>query len=717
MKNQKKYFKKKGLKASQKEVLFDVEHKVLKVYEEKKKQIKAGSQTTKGAENVIAVTGSRGMGKTTILNRFAVGFSKTQEFVPTAVIDASTVDENTGILATCIQKMWDAFLEKLEENPVGLNQSSSLTQSLTDGFNICFRSALSLGHSYREMAREMAMNPGQYEKIIHDRVSQQKNVRENFEDFIGALGQNIVGKSKKTHPKFVVFLDDLDLAKRDLVLSWARALVNDYKIDQVLWVLSFDRNRMISMLSNPKPEERNKKDLITGTHLLAKLVPTHLQFPLSAWTKEEQLEFQPFETTKEKPLKKLIKTAEKNHIIPLLPNNPRGLEGIYKWLEQHLASGTRYLSDQAILLKLAEVNNLTAMINLFGNIPPHQWITSLRWESDTLTKADWASVVQAAKTDEPIWGLPLPDKLDRRLKDFGAESFTEALCDTGLKGGAIQPFQCLNRLPFTSTRLKKSFSRISFPEADIREFFEDYPKTNGFVLFWGSWSGPDDSGMWEFKLGPDAFWSGLLELRNPLPNALIKELFLYEKDFEAQVLKITEEVRETLMDEREIKLLPRNFRALLVLVDNLMKAPWKELESKRTLWTPVTYTQCSAAFQLAALANAIWSDKDILKAILKHKDQPTASENGIEGDGGVEKKPPLFYFPKEPFSVISNLSELEIDQAYADLVEVLKNLEFDIVKSELKKQPLLIQTRKEIYKMLKKLLKLPVVTELRLKKE
>ena len=135
---------------------------------------------------------------------------------------------------------------------------------------------------------------------------------------------------------------------------------------------------------------------------------------------------------------------------------------------------------------------------------------------------------------------------------------------------------------------------------------------------------PDDDRDWIFEVGPKCFWDAANDLRLILPIDLFNAFVLDASDLAEKLTEFTKKHEE---------ILPRNFRALLLLTDTLHHAPWTSLASLRNFWEPLSLAQCAAGFYLSALISAYGLEP--------------SSEAGREvGDNAL-------YYPIKPFSAPS----------------------------------------------------------------
>ncbi|CAM2067499.1 ATP-binding protein [Sulfidibacter corallicola] len=771
---------------------------------------------------VVAIVGSRGSGKTTMMARVRDALCDTAGFQPTELIDAALIDPEAGIMSTCIRALADLM-------PNTSQSSDPATEDLRRSYATAFRQSLSLGEPYRQIAREMSMAARQYLRMVEDRVNETRELPKRFRDFLDIVRDFLhrTGSDRVSSepPRIIVFLDDLDLAPSALLSPWAKAMIADFRCEGLTWVLSYNDTRMVSALSDSHIDG-NQPDRETGDALLNKLVSGNDQFVLDSWPAREREEFLPLipliqdvtersdsvseegEAKKKTPtLAQLLEQFDNGHLKLLLPGTPRGLERLYEWLARHradrdlqkstgtedgithpterhseslenlstqgtdLSTGTNdrpstrvhqsvdpYLDSHTVLSKLAEVNHWDSVTQFLRTVPSSRIASKFSWNSESnIPPADWAELINSIRSADhamPLWELPLPHLLDRWEEVARGEALTEVLCYLALRAESMSPYQLLTRMPFTKNRLDRCVIKCRFHEYKLDRYLKDFGDQTGAYLFWGRWSKSEDRGIWNFTLGPCLFWEQLFDLRDGYPRDLLKALYYHEEKLESHLKTIFAENAKTferlnLVSEvgGQTGFLPRSLRALILLVDALERAPWRELEARQNHWSPVTLVQCVSAFQLAAVAYRIWSDDEIA-AGLRAKDTdtqfgscssawdaPGAPAGQAKESVGEERReeehsqatkrskepaPIILYFPSEAFSRISLEDEEAIDHAYHVLIETLVSMTAE-KRAELARESRsegisFADSQRDLLNLLEKMLQLPAVTALKLPK-
>ncbi|CAM2011239.1 ATP-binding protein [Acanthopleuribacter pedis] len=639
---------------------------------------------------VIAIVGSRGSGKTTMMQRVHEAVDADPCFAVTEIIDAALIDREAGILSTCIQALFDTGKP--------YSKFSETERDLKNAYEETFRQSLSLGDSFRQIAREMSMAPKQYLSTVEKRVLESRKLPEQFEDFLGQLREyrrkSSNPKNDKT-PRMVVFLDDLDLAPTELLRPWAKAMVAHFAIDGITWVLSYNQKRMVDALSSPRIHHKKKKpDRETGDALLNKLVSGNDQFVLGGWSTEDRANFLPLHhqdphatnNTDEKPptppsLQGLLERSGNHHLLLLLPGTPRGLEQLYEWLDrteterndqqatanspapaESLATTTaskqqpegeqpnskeqgdtaKYsdnLDPHVAMVKLAEVNHWKSFSGYLKSVPSNRIACKFTWSPDiSVSAGDWVELLRSAKTiprTTPLFEMPLPTLVRKQwTKIAQGEALTEVLCHLALRTETMTPYQLLGRMPFTHSRLNLCQIKCRFHENKLDRFLKDFGEQTGHHLFWGAWHKADDQGMWHFTLSPQLFWEKLLNLREGYPRDLLKALYYHQETLETHLEQVFNDNDTAFKSQFDLTgeglqrgFLPRSLRALILLVDALERAPWHELEARQNHWSPITLVQCASAFQLSALAYRLWPDEIIFDCLSASAKQ-TEEEKG-----------------------------------------------------------------------------------------
>lgn len=549
-----------------------------------------------------AVVGPRGIGKSTVLSALRWDLEherdrQNQWLVPLPILDAAIVHDDLGLAAATIRELYRTIEEKVLPSGGG-DRRHELPEKLNGSFKRCVESALLQEESHRRLAQELAMTPGHYGKIVFDANDRKSRIGSEFKQFIDDLVEmhRVLSRSAETKlaPAFVVLVDDLDLGPSRAVPRWVRSLLTDYCDQRVYWIIAFHREPLIQLLSRPpEGDGRVKASPANGQALLSKAIPNSRQWELRRWTVQERQEFQPLpsnsgKTKESEPasLRDLLVRAGRGELLTLLPAHPRALEGEYIRLQ----SGDP-LSAEEMLRRIALVSGEAELVRRLDERGGPLLGSSLSWQPEDIGEAGWQALVEAARNDDPLWGLPLPERFNRLVSGPDPEAYLETLLDIALDKGKLTPYQLLQRLPFASARLKGAHSLLRIPEPDVRRYFS--PESAGATelvstaLGWQRWSDDADKDrFWTVALGPTDFWELCLDQRTASPESLFKTLSL-------------ERIPVAPRPIGAAAFLPNRLRPLILLVDGLSRSAWQALSTARTFWRPLTFTRCVAAFTLA----------------------------------------------------------------------------------------------------------------------
>jgi hypothetical protein len=591
-----------------------------------------------------AIVGPRGIGKSTVLAALKWDLenaleSQTRHLIPLPILDAAIVHDDLGLAAAMIRELYRTIDEA--RSPRGRDRSHELREELDRSFKRCFESALLQEESHRRLAQELAMTPGHYGKIVFDANDRKHHIASEFGKFLDALLEmhrtlSLLPADVKQTPAFVVLVDDLDLGPSRAVLRWVRSLLTDYCDPRVYWILAFHREPLIRLLSlPPEGDDRIEAASTNGQALLGKAVPSSRQWELRRWTAQERQEFRPLpsnsgngKTTPQPPtLRDLLTKVGRGELLTLLPAHPRALEGEYV----RLLDGDPP-SVEEMLRRIALVSGEAELVRRLDERGAALLGSSLSWkQSEKIGEAGWQALVEAARSGDPLWGLPLPESFAGLVSDSDPEGYLETLLDIALEKERLTPYQLLQRLPFAGDRVTGARSEIRMPEPDVLRYFS--PDSAGATelvstaLGWQHWSeDADRDRFWTLALSATSFWELCFDQRTASPDPLFKALSL-------ERIPVAPRPADT------PAFLPKRLRPLILLVDGLSRSAWQALSAARTFWSPLTFTRCAAAFTLAGYVRhtPLGTKKEIPK--LYHLTDPKASRELLAlKEADVEKE-------------------------------------------------------------------------------
>ncbi len=597
-----------------------------------------------------AVVGSRGSGKSTVLGEIerliAAPADETggPRIFVTRLLDAATVPEDLGLGAATLRRLYDCASRSSEEQSPWPPPSTSgpwsaapetgalLGQELRRAYEDCVQQILVQEESYRALAQDLAMSPLHYSKMVLDSAYQREQIPAHLTRLLDGLERALPdskprpNRSERKSVVFTVLIDDLDLAPPSSLRRFLRALLADYRDARLRWVLGFDRAHLLDVLAGSQRESSDvalfRGDLTNAQALLSKVVPNHRQHELPRWNHARRLEFRPLAPTtlsapqgREAPtLRALLQSRNLGELLPLLPSSLRGLEELHAWLDplqvpqvdEGSSDGARQIQDYkaSALVKMVRIAGADGLAARLEERGVEQFAVGLRFRRDSLPPHAWRALIASAHAEAPLAELPEPDGWDGQFEPLCTEAFLESVLTLALGSGRLDPSRLLRQLPFLEERLQRACCELTVPENDLRRYFTLTQGGAGGVtsaLLWQEWAERvDTDGYWRARIGPLSFLEALDQQRS-LEPALFRVLSLGS----LAPIQRNGHANPTGPRPNTEKLgqwqLPKNFRALLRLVDGLDRAPWAELSNATNLWTPLAFTRCSAAFTLAAL--------------------------------------------------------------------------------------------------------------------
>lgn len=557
-----------------------------------------------------AVVGPRGIGKSTVLAALKWELEQPTSrsdrgLIPLPVLDAATVQSDLGLAAATIRSLYHTVETKEKSGPAAhRGRTYESLERLKASYKHCMESALLQEESHRRLAQELAMTPGHYGKIVFEANDRKARIPEHFKEFVSDLSKayravsfNSESMTAGPEPTFVVLVDDLDLGPSRAVLRWVRSLLTDYADPRVYWILAFDRGPLIKLLSLPHEDNDRTEPIPTnGLALLSKAIPSSRQWELRRWRADERQEFKSLprssgtaQRAESRTLRELLIAAGRGELVTLLPAHPRALEGEYVRLLGELDCAPP--SVEVMLRRIALVSSEAELVRRLDERGGALLGSSLFWQREEMREARWRALVETARNDHPLWGLPLPDGFSQLVSGPDPEAYLEALLDVALAEGRITPYQLLQRLPFLNALLGRARSELRVPEPAVSRYFSPESKEAtelvSTALGWQHWSeDADRDRFWTLKLGPSYFWELCLDQRTASPESLFKILFLERIPLAPRLTGASD-------------FLPNRLRPLILLVDGLNRSAWEALSAARTFWSPLTFTRCAAAFTLA----------------------------------------------------------------------------------------------------------------------
>ncbi len=418
---------------------------------------------------------------------------------------------------------------------------------------------------------------------------------------------------------FILVLDDVDLA-RDGLRGLIRSLLDELHQPRLILVLGADLPRLENRVAGSAGEDRaslqemnrleeafrNPSELGAARDLLYKALPQKNREWLRPWKEEDRWTFPPrpaLAFPSEKSLKDLLTERTWGVAIrnpALLPIFPRALESLWFALwgldkGKKPRTNTRKMlgTVEDYLAYLGEARGEHDLARRISTRPASAWTRHLTWSEKPIDDSQWEHMVAAALEGTPLLGfhagsdaLQLPER-----SSSAAALWIELLLDLSLESGHLTSAELIRRFPRMSDLVDQAQIWTDFHRDEMAEQLR---LARGSVMAKLAWT-RFDVVLDRHGVLPEEFDAriGLAPLRevaegrrNAWPTPLVQGLYLqrsavldarqrdYDKDGGENDDKADGENGDNVGANA---LLPRAVRPLVVFIDSLSRAPWRQL--------------------------------------------------------------------------------------------------------------------------------------------
>ena len=501
-----------------------------------------------------------------------------------------------------------------------------------------------IGAAYNELSLELSSTPEDYGEYrargLHVRLALEAELSGWLEKFFKFLN-----KQRQNQKILVVLLDDFDLVPAAALETqrWIPSLLGELAQRRLVCVLSADFHRLehLSWYGNKHTDDE------TGRALVNKLFPPQNRVSISAWSNRSRLHFRPNgqERNSRPNLWELIQAKLDGEVLSegliysLLPDFPRGLEGLYLSLLPKPASmddtATKRESDANPFLSLLATNRKESLLaRRLDFLNSEAWVAELRFEDKDMTVERWATLVQRAslrpqfrihmqmkETEAETQCLPElellikyekpdfsyvkasageshdPQRHDdlhtRPLRDANEGErglWAELLWDMNLARSPRHRVGLLLGWKPTHSRLDRAGFELQFNLEFMRKFILNNPQVEQAVFYWMQ-EMDEPRG---YTIGWPPLFAALRGERDAFSPEFFGDLWLANP-----LLLQGERPCPDVLD-----LLPNRLWSLILFTDGLYRCPWLTF-SGASIWMVSTYIGLAAAFVRSAYAYAL----------------------------------------------------------------------------------------------------------------
>lgn len=612
--------------------------------------------------NTFGIFGPRGAGKTTLLSHVSPPFHENvggglkaslDKLIFPPPIDCSSLRQE-------IHPGMAVFLSlrkilRGEDHPMAVGTRNfdtlnlKIRQELEDELNQLLGLYSQVGESYHNFCSEISSTPDDRVHYINQGLLSRMELGEKITSWLDkaleALGSQV----------FVVRLDDFDLVDGHRIRDWMLTLLDEFRQPRLLFVLAADFYRLSHLSWDPERDFDDK----TGRALLDKFLPLQNCIHLSAWSSENRESYKPHSETditlgqcigRQMPDRDIFQPLQPI-VLELLPRWPRGLQSLYASLFR-LAElnepGSQMAADERLkrLLRfLARSRGEQLLARRLDEDELRSWVVNLKFKAEVLSLEDWQTLVELAgrrasltkeslaalhglepvlegiedtpniKVSQTTRTVEIPDLWSRAsispdplrhdllhvlpLRDAEKADqglWTELLIDTGFLSAPHRRADFLVRWAPVRDRSARCSLDQRFSRRELRAFFQENAGALSVdVLAWLREDGTDTRGE-KVRFG----WQPLVEsLRdaNTFWSSRLAEILLVRP----------EDVRSRDAGQQSFdpaRLLPSRLWALILLIDQLDRCPWRAFSVARG-WFVSTYLCLAAAFVRSAYVAAL----------------------------------------------------------------------------------------------------------------
>lgn len=633
--------------------------------------------------STFGILGGRGAGKSTLLTHFCLQISKqNKRHDKNALSLREKVIVFKALDCSVLPRDCEPGMVVLSHILNGLKQADSLLnkikpaqrQELLEELEHIIGLYTHVGDGYNDFSLELSSTPEDYGNFLAKGLDDRLNLKEQLSCWLKKLFKALRQESyddpcentKKPSPSILVIpLDDFDLAyDGNQIRKWLASLLDELCQSRLVFVLTADFYRLehLNWKANDHIDDK------TGRALLNKLLPLQNRIMLLPWHGGCRANFKPSEVKESmqiscccgnrvslknanapelncpkcqqilsanKTLWQIIEKVSNPEysnpavVYSLLPELPRGLEGLYLALQE--TRSAMVPEDFWHLLATSRSEPLLSRRFLHGN--KETWALELHLEDRDMSVEQWAVMVDnAAKRAKPFFKeskeektiefldsltpMDLVIKGDREDMEANYKSsntkhdplyhdqlhirplrdaaeierplWVELLLDNELADNSRYRSQFLLDWRPLKARLDLAKFYFSGTLTGLVELWENNPGIGRSVFYW-----LHHQSVSSFNIGWPPLFAALREERNPIDPNLFTRLYVDPRQIEGDTP--TADVLE---------LLPNRLWALILFVDGLHRCPWSAF-SGASVWPMEIYLGLAAAFVRSAYAYAL----------------------------------------------------------------------------------------------------------------
>lgn len=641
--------------------------------------------------STIGILGGRGAGKSTVLNHFVIRIN--QKIMEREVSPLDRLKDKLIVLnpldCSVLPRDCEPGMVVLSHLLNSLKKPNSPLSNIADQDRKELLGELEeyiiglytrIGTAYNELSMDLSSTPDDYGVFLTQGLNDRLSLKDRITLWLSKLFKVLNAKqisslyekpNTSNYSILVVPLDDFDLAPGEQIRKWLQSLLDELCQYRLIFVLTADFYRLEHLIWDAKENFDDK----TGRALLNKLMPLKNRVKLDPWQGNYRAMFKPSDVKQSSKIAcccgttVLLKDANNSElncpkcqqvltvnptlwflvertlnelhsnpalVYALLPDLPRGLEGLYYALQEYYHSNENLPIDPELFWHLLATSRSEPLLaRRFSNSPKETWATEFDLEGRNLLVEQWANLVErSVERAKPYWkieqkkdvptktfadGLKPMDlviKTDREnlranyrhsksnqsplfhdqlhirpLRDaveIDRPLWVELLLDNELADSPRYRSQFL--LDWRPLNERLETVHFFFPSSIKRfvELVEDNPDIERSVFYWLHQA----SGL-SFNIGWLPLFSALREERNPIDPSLFNRLFVDPRLLQGRT-----------PDNTALEILPNRLWAMILFVDGLHRCPWSAFSSS-TVWMMATYIGLAAAFVRSAYAYAL----------------------------------------------------------------------------------------------------------------
>lgn len=641
--------------------------------------------------STIGILGGRGAGKSTVLNHFVIRVTQKQiereespldrlkdKVIVLKPLDCSVLPRDCEPGMVVLSHILNGL--KHPNNPLGKINEQDRKDLLNELDEHIIGLYTKIGATYNEFSMELSSTPDDYGVFLAQGLNDRLSLKDRITCWLSKLFKTLNAKqilgpcekqNKTSYSILVVPLDDFDLAPGEQIRKWLQSLLDELCQYRLVFVLTADFYRLEHLIWDAKDNYDDK----TGRALLNKLMPLQNRVNLAPWQGNCRAMFKPSDVKQSSKIScccgttLLLKDANNPElncpkcqqilsanpvlwflvertlkafysnpalVYSLLPDLPRGLEGLYYALQEYYQSKENLPIDPEVFWHLlATSRSEPVLARRFSNGSKETWATEFGLEDRDMPVEQWTNLLErSVERAKPYWKIEQENNIKIKKFEDGLkpmdlvietdrENLKENFKQTNSRRAPmfhdqlhIRPLRdaieidrplwvelLLDNELADSPRYRSQFlldwrplnKRLEtvhffFPSSIKRfvELVEDNPDIERSVFYWLHQA----SGL-SFNIGWLPLFSALREERNPIDPSLFNRLFVDPRLLQGRT-----------PDNTALEILPNRLWAMILFVDGLHRCPWSAFSSS-TVWMMATYIGLAAAFVRSAYAYAL----------------------------------------------------------------------------------------------------------------